>query len=82
MKQVIFKNLKTVRELSKRVPFRAGGSILESFTTISDGREQVTYSVEMDHDSVAHMARRAAANKSGKCRDGALLVRVIRKDRI
>lgn len=41
--------------------------------------EEITYSVYVDLTMVHDMALKAAANKSGQSRDGALLVRVTKR---
>ncbi len=42
-------------------------------------KEWLAYRVQMDEESVYDMVRKAAKNKGGKCRDGALLVEIVRR---
>lgn len=86
MKYMVFPKSRTVRELRKRVPIESktvpGRVSGYGFTTVPDGREEVYYSTEIDGVALEYMAKRAASNKSGVCRDGALVVRVIERNKI
>lgn len=79
MREIIYRKSLAVREIRKRVPLTGPG---QGFTTIPDGKEEVWFSTSIYPDQLQEMARKAAANKSGICRDGALEVRVISRNRL
>lgn len=61
------------------------GIIYKRLTTVRAvgwNSELVTYEVELDFDDLAGMARTAARSKGQKCRDGALVVRVIKRQQL
>jgi len=49
---------------------------------VSEGREEFFYSVEVETDLLGILAVRAAGNKGGEARDGALRVKVISRRRL
>ena len=75
---VIYREMETTRQLRRTE--KTGDSL--GWRTVSDGLEKIVYEVEADFELVQGMARRAAANKSGECRDGALRVRVVSRRRV
>lgn len=77
--QIIIPRTQTIRELRKRVPLVGEGI---GYTTESDGQEAVIYEVRLDYSAVHTMARRAAASKGQRSRDGALEVRILERRRI
>lgn len=79
MKEIIYRKSHAVRELRKRVPLTGPG---QGFTTVPDGKEEVWFSTSVDTAQLQEMARKAAANRSGVCRDGALEVRVLSRNRL
>jgi hypothetical protein len=77
----IYKNQRVRRELRKRVECSSDNGA-RGFTTMPDGYEDVTFSVDLDFDAVRSMAKRAAASRGQKCHDGALTVRIAKRVRV
>ena len=78
---IIANGLKVIRDVSKRMPVTQGtgkGAGATGFTSMPDGQEEVTYTVELDWRAVASMAKQAARNKGQKSKDGPLCVIVTR----
>jgi hypothetical protein len=85
VRQVIFSNQKTIRDVSKRVPVTQGtglGQGAKGFTSIPDGQEEVTYNVELDMRAVESMAKVAARSKGQKSQDGPLRVIVVTRRKL
>jgi hypothetical protein len=71
---IIYKRLEATRKLYKRGE--------NPYINQPDGVERIIYAVDMDFDGLAELARKAAANKSGKSRFGPLTVEVIKRERM
>jgi hypothetical protein len=90
MKQLLVKRDRGERNLTKRVEFskpeRVVGNHIypasHGFTSEPAGREEFFFSVTLDTDELVHLSQRAAANKGGVARDGALTVKIIERKRI
>jgi hypothetical protein len=79
-KFIICENRRATRSLYKREQIKEGGAT--GFRSVPDGEEECFYEATVDLDSLDVLAKKAASNKSGKARDGALTVRVISRRRI
>lgn len=80
--QVVYPKLRTTRQLRKRVQVTIGSNGGTGFQTVPDGAEEVYYEVSLDLADLQHMARKAAANKGWKAKDGPLHLRVLATKRI
>jgi hypothetical protein len=58
---------------------RTGTPEYATMTRVVVGHEEVTYRADLNLDELDGMAKRAAANRSGKCKDGALVVVVVNR---
>lgn len=79
-KAVIYSGRKTTRQLRKTRMIKDEHSV--GFSSDPDGQEEVTYDVLIDLPAMSAMARKAAANKSGKATDGPLIVKVTGRRRL
>lgn len=77
MRQTIFKKSRGTRNVYKRVPLKGPG---EGFTTVFDHIEGFYYETTIDLDALGYLAARAATNKGGKARDGALEVKILERE--
>lgn len=75
--KTVFTKQRAVREIRERKTTDRGG-----FTTEKVGEEEVIFNVAVEPAELANMARRAAANKSQRCKDGAVLVEVVTRRRL
>lgn len=87
--QYIFQNLKVTRELRRSEPVESGYKggdgtwvTTKGFKSVPDGTEEVTYSVKVDLDTLAAMARKAAKSKGQRCYDGPITVVVVNRRKI
>lgn len=67
---VIARGAKTSQPLYRQVKTEHG------FTSVPDGREMLTYTVEIDTGTLDGMACKAARNSRGVSRSGALIVTI------
>jgi hypothetical protein len=72
----VFTDLSRVRDVSKRVPVAPPA---DGFTYVPDGKEAYTFEVSLDMDLVYRMAHRAAMNKTGTAKRGALQIKVTKR---
>ena len=77
MKQTIFKKSRGTRNVYKHVPLQGPG---KGFTSVFDRIEGFYYETTIDLDALGYLAAKAARNKSGKARDGALEVKILERE--
>lgn len=79
MKQTIFKKSRGTRNIYKHVPLGGAG---KGFTSVFDRIEGFYYETTIDLDALGYLAAKAATNKSGKARDGALEVKILEREKV
>lgn len=62
----------------KRIPVPQG----IGFSYAPDGYTEVEYAVDINHEELRQMAFKAAKNKGGKSKDGAVQVRIIKRTKL
>lgn len=78
MKRTIFRRSETTRQLYRKEPLNEH----KGFTSVPDGTETIAYETIVDLAALDEMARRAAASKSQKSKDGALTVKIIERKKL
>jgi hypothetical protein len=68
---------RTWRPIEKRVPTTDG----RGFTSVVDALEDIWFDTEIDETKLVSLARKAAANKSGKSRVGPIVVTITKRVR-
>jgi hypothetical protein len=76
----IYPRNRTTRKLYRREPITEPGT--RGYRSLPDGEEEIHYEVSMNIDALHSLARKAAGNKSQRCVDGPLTVRVLERKRI
>jgi hypothetical protein len=82
--QVIFKSTRVERKLYRMEKKEGVGQYgpWVTHTSVEAGREEVIFETSIDLGMLEDMGRKAAGNRSQKCRDGALTVRVLSRRRL
>lgn len=78
---VIFTNVKTQREIHENQKYQHPSGAM-GWNSVKVGDEEVVFNVAIDKSQLAQMARIAARNKSQKCKDGAVLVEIVKRTRL
>jgi hypothetical protein len=80
----LFKSLTTsakrFRRVAEQVATKYGTH--DRFTSVPDGAEEITYTVNIDHAELAQLAIKAASNKSQQSTDGPIQVVIVSRRRI
>ena len=76
----IYPRNRTSRRLYRREPINEPGT--SGYRSLPDGEEEIIYEVTMDIEALHSLGRKAAGNKSQRCVDGPLAVRVLERKRI
>lgn len=82
MKHTIFPELSSLVPVTKRVEISSSSLGKTGYKSVPDGFDRVTTEVVVDTEQLHYMAVKAARSARGKCVDGPITVRVLRRVKV
>ena len=77
-REVVFRKSRGVRALHRAEPTNDGRGV----RSVEDGQEEFFYETAIDPEALGWLAEKAARNKTGKAKSGALHVRILSRRKL